>query len=535
MSEERRQRVRRGTPVRAFVCSLVFFLPLAGLYQEHGALSLSAVDDLANPVLSSRADWEKAVLNYDSLALRLAKRSLPSERGKPADVEADQPTALVQSLIIRFLDFSLQMPGREERDLVFSEPAFILNLPTALAADIRESVAGIARRSYDRMSSIWHEKTGLPVPPGLLFIKIFASPQEMNRLYGLEDEVMGVAFPCRYIAAALRLDQAGNLVRPELENVLSHEICHVFCYTALGFSRIGRLPLWFHEGVAMELSGQTQVHHVVQDSSGTFILTLTSPDDYVRYHRVFRFLREKFGPEMMGAFISKSLITAELGGDEQKSLLLESEAWFRARRNLEWLIVLLTAAASVLVYFLAKSKKSLSSAVVALTGILVLSLTPYYAHSRLRYGIGAVLAALLFYQLYKRLRASFVAAGLLREVQRFENAGDDVRALSALKGFLLVDRNDRVQRWLDRRRVERARQRQLEIERRIVERYTKEAARFEEQLDFEGALDRYQLIYDNVTGLLNERDDARQNLERVKGMAQLFSLLSQESDKRPTS
>lgn len=514
---------------------LVVFLLLSGLSQEQAPPSFPAVDDLANPVLSSKADWEKAVLKYESLAVRLAERLLPLKSGQAAGPEADQATALGHSLVIRFLDFSLQMPDREARDLVFHEPGFILNIPTALAADMKKSVAGIARRSYDKMSGIWHDKTGLQVPPGFLFIKIFASPDQMNSLYGLEDKAMGVAFPCRYIAAALRLDQAGNLVRQELENVLSHEICHVFCYTALGFSRIGRLPLWFHEGVAMELSGQTQIHHVVQDATGTFILTLSSPEDYLKYHRVFRFLREKFGREMMGGFISKSLITAELSPPEEHSLLLQSEAWFRAKRNLEWLIVLLTAAASILTYFLAGSKRALSSAAVALTGLLALSLTPYYAHSRLRYGVGFMIAVLLFYQLYKRFRVSFVASGLLQEARRFEEAGDDVHALSALKGFLQVNRDDPVQRWVDRRQVERASQRRLEVERRIVRRCADEAARFEEQLDFAGALGRYRVIYDNVTGLLEEREEARQNLERVKGIAQLFSLLSEESDKRPSS
>jgi len=238
---------------------------------------------------------------------------------------------------------------------------------------------------------------------------------------------------------------------------------------------------------------------------------------------------------MMGGFISKSLITAELSPPEEHSLLLQSEAWFRAKRNLEWLIVLLTAAASILTYFLAGSKRALSSAAVALTGLLALSLTPYYAHSRLRYGVGFMIAVLLFYQLYKRFRVSFVASGLLQEARRFEEAGDDVHALSALKGFLQVNRDDPVQRWVDRRQVERASQRRLEVERRIVRRCADEAARFEEQLDFAGALGRYRVIYDNVTGLLEEREEARQNLERVKGIAQLFSLLSEESDKRPSS
>jgi len=62
-----------------------------------------------------------------------------------------------------------------------------------------------------------------------------------------------------------------------------------------------------------------------------------------------------------------------------------------------------------------------------------------------------------------------------------------------------------------------------------------EAARFEEQLDFLRAIERYQTILDTVTGLPEEREEARQNLERVKGIGQLFSLLSQDSEKRPSS
>ncbi len=63
----------------------------------------------------------------------------------------------------------------------------------------------------------------------------------------------------------------------------------------------------------------------------------------------------------------------------------------------------------------------------------------------------------------------------------------------------------------------------------------REAARFEEQLDFPRAIESYRVIIDLVTDLPEEREEARQNLERVKGIGQLFSLLSQESDKRPSS
>jgi len=531
----------RGSPAPIRVLFLVLgFLLIAGfpgpaISQEDFVRSLPAVDDLANPVLSSKADWEKAVLKYDSLAIRIAARKLSAQKEKDTDQEAEKAVTLAQSLIVRFLDFSLQIPNHEQRELNFDQAGIILNLPATLDADMKKRIAGIARRSYERVTREWRHGTGLPVPPGYIFLKIFASPDEMNNRYGLEVTTMGVAFPCRYIAAALRLDLAGNLVRQELENTLAHEIVHLFCYTVLGFSRIGRLPLWFHEGVAMELSGQTQIHHVVQDATGTFILTLTSPEDYLKYHRVFRFLREKFGREMLGAFISRALITAELSGTEEKSLLFQSEDWFRAKRNLEWLILLLTVVTSLLAFKLARSKKILVSMAVVLTGFLALSLSPYYAHSRLRYGIGSLILGFLLYRAYKNLGVSFRATRLLQEAQRFENAGDDVRALIALKSYLRIERDDALQRWIDRGKVERTREKLPEVERRVIRKYMSEAARFEEQLDFPRAIGCYRVILDSVTGLPEEREEARQNLERVKAISQLFSLLSQESDKRPSS
>ncbi|MFZ2054472.1 MAG: hypothetical protein WAU81_09765 [Candidatus Aminicenantales bacterium] len=510
-------------------------VPGAGLAQEDFVRSLPAVDDLANPILSSKSDWEKVVLRYDSLAIRIADRLLTVKQEKDTDQDAENAVTLAQSLVVRFLDFSLQLPDHEQRELIFDQAGIILNLPATLDGEMKKRIAGIARRSYEKVTREWRDGTGLPVPPGHIFLKIFTSPEEMNRRYGLEAATMGVAFPCRFIAAALRLDQAGSLVRQELENTLAHEFVHVFCYTALGFSRIGRLPLWFHEGVAMELSGQTQIHHVVQDATGTFILTLTSPEDYLKYHRVFRFLREKFGPEMLGAFISRALITAELSGTEEKSLLLQSEDWFRAKRDLEWLILLLTVVASLLAYKLARSKKILISMAVVLTGLLALSFTPYYAYSRLRYGIISLILGVLLYLAYKNLRISFRAARLLQEAQRFEDAGDDIRALIALKSFLRIERDDPLQRWIDRGKVERSQEKLLEVERRVVRKCLSEAARFEEQLDFPRAIHRYRVILDTVTGLPEEKEEARQNLERVKAVGQLFSFLSQESDKRPSS
>jgi hypothetical protein len=250
---------------------------------------------------------------------------------------------------------------------------------------------------------------------------------------------------------------------------------------------------------------------------------------------VFRFLKEKFGREMLGAFISRALITAELSGTEEKSLLLQSEDWFRAKRNLEWLIILLTGVASLLAYRLARSRKILISMAVALTGLLALSLSPYYAHSRLKYGIGSLILGILLYLAYKNLRVPFRAARLLGEAQRFEETGDDVRALLALKSYLRIERDDPFQRWIDRGKVERTKEKLLDVERRVVQKCLSEAARFEEQLDFPRAIERYRVIVDTITGLPEEREEARQNLERVKGISQLFSLLSRESDKRPSS
>jgi len=514
---------------------LIAGLPRAGLAQEEFVRSLPAVDELANPVIKSKAEWEKAVLRYDSLAIRIAARELTVQKERVTEQDAVKSIALAQSLVVRFLDFSLQLPDHEQRELVFDQVGIIINFPAVLDADMKRRIAGIARRSFEKVARKWSDGTGLPVPAGHIFLKVFASPEEMNSRYGLEAITMGVAFPCRYIAVALRLDQAGNLVRQELENTLAHEVIHLFCYTALGFSRIVRLPLWFHEGVAMELSGQTQVHHVIQDATGTFILTLTSPEDYLKYHRVFRFLKEKFGREMLGAFISRALITAELSGTEEKSLLLQSEDWFRAKRNLEWLIILLTGVASLLAYRLARSRKILISMAVALTGLLALSLSPYYAHSRLKYGIGSLILGILLYLAYKNLRVPFRAARLLGEAQRFEETGDDVRALLALKSYLRIERDDPFQRWIDRGKVERTKEKLLDVERRVVQKCLSEAARFEEQLDFPRAIERYRVIVDTITGLPEEREEARQNLERVKGISQLFSLLSRESDRRPSS
>jgi hypothetical protein len=519
---------------------LLGFLLIAGFPgtsfpQDEFVRSLPGVDDLANPVINSRAEWEKAVLRYDSLAIRIAAKLSAAKQESEDDREAGKAVALAQSLIVRFLDFSLQLPDHDQRELIFDPVGIILNFPAGLDADMKKRVARIARRSFEKVAGKWRAGTGLAVPSGSIFLKIFASPEEMNSRYGLESVTMGVAFPCRYIAAALRLDQAGNLVHQELENTLAHEVVHVFCYTALGFSRIGRLPLWFHEGVAMELSGQTQVHHVVQDATGTFILTLTSPEDYLKYHRVFRFLKEKFGREMLGAFISRALITADLSGTEEKSLLLQSESWFRAKRNLEWLILLLTLAASLLAYRLARSKKARISMAVILTGLLVLSLTPYYSHSRLRYGIGFLILGVLLFLASRNLRTSFRAARFLQEAQRFESAGDDVRALIALKSYLRIERDDPFQGWIDRGKIERTKEKLLDVERRVVRECMSDAARYEEQLDFPRAIERYQVIVESITGLPEEREEARQNLERVKGINQLFSLLSQESDKRPSS
>ena len=191
--------------------------------------------------------------------------------------------------------------------------------------------------------------------------------------------------------------------------------------------------------------------------------------------------------------------------------------------------------AAFLAYMLAPSRKITLSLCVVLTGLLVLSLTPYYVHSRSKFGIGALFLTTLVYLAYQTLSASFRGGRLLREADRFENAGEEVRALIALKSFLRIERDDVFRRWLDRGKVERIKKRLAEVERRFVQKCRSEAARFEEQLDFQRAIERYQMIIDTVTGLPEEREEARQNLERVRAVGQLFSLLSQDSERRPSS
>jgi len=169
------------------------------------------------------------------------------------------------------------------------------------------------------------DRLGVPAFRGLLYCRLLADlddvagitkdPQDANDPGA---RVAGFTTNCRYVVvpvstvslgdlarlearAALdpRIDMPGTLVSWREESlrrvggILRHEIAHVHVNSALGaelYADRTHAPVWFHEGVATWLSGETEA---------------TLSRDYRHYFGVFVYLAERHGVRHLTRFVER--------------------------------------------------------------------------------------------------------------------------------------------------------------------------------------------------------------------------------------
>ena len=188
------------------------------------------------------------------------------------------------------------------------------------------------------------EKAEIQPPVGYVFLRTYSSRSEMPELVrkAFQDEdVRGVTIFSRYIAILeeeKEILQERILQQQTLPETVTHELIHATINATLGYQNADSFPRWFHEGVAIYLSGSGEDRVVML---GDLTITKTSPEDYVQYDLNFKYLESKIGQdELLGLIgtaikeINPSVMYEELGYENADELMAAAKSWrARAIRN----------------------------------------------------------------------------------------------------------------------------------------------------------------------------------------------------------
>lgn len=232
------------------------------------------------------------------------------------------------------------------------------------------------------------DRLGIPAFRGLLYCRLLADLDDVaDIMKGPQDaddpgaRLAGFTTNCRYVIVPVSTVSPGDLARLEARAVLDaridvpatlaswreeslrrvtgtlrHEIAHVHVNSALGaelYADRTHAPLWFHEGVATWLSGETEA---------------TLSRDYRHYLGVFVYLAERHGLRRLTRFVERvvrdhqpatAAIRAEYGARSYDDLSRAADRWHSWRYNiavaftLAFLVLLIQAFRGCRIPFLA--------------------------------------------------------------------------------------------------------------------------------------------------------------------------------------
>lgn len=155
------------------------------------------------------------------------------------------------------------------------------------------------------------EEFGLRPPDGRIFVRYFPSMESMPPVVGdafENPETRAVTIGTRYVAMLADRRATGDA----LEATLTHELVHAFLNARLGAQLFeGGFPGWFHEGMAITLSGSGR-SHVSLEPGGRRLMTFPT-SEYERYERVFAFIEERLGTGAFRQAIRESVESADAG------------------------------------------------------------------------------------------------------------------------------------------------------------------------------------------------------------------------------
>lgn len=384
-------------------------------------------EEIANPLLTSPEQIEERVAKYERLFDQVKQQGRALARAPDAGPKTRIEVAT--RLLARFLDFARNTPDRE---LVFAGEALAIQLPRALSQGSKQQILERLQDTHARMREKWKAQIKLDLPPGFIFIKLYTSREQMASDYTLGPDTAGVAFPCRYVAVALR-DQEWDFWRhmrqyfvgEEFQQTVAHEFVHSFCFMTLGYRRAGGLPRWFMEGFALHVSGERRVRTAIEGPGGLTIRDFESTQEYQEFRQLFQFVLEKYGPAQLYDFARTSLeqgsvdqaLPQVLNLANETALIGASISWRRDKARFQQRLIFITLSL-VMVVFLALRRRwrtlswlgSLFSVWVA---TVYASASPYYVRTSL-WWVPAALSLPLAYLVvqYVRQRRSSEPPGI---------------------------------------------------------------------------------------------------------------------------
>jgi hypothetical protein len=289
------------------------------IVQARPLLGMAAFDDLGldNPVLTSQRQIDQKLTDCEDLLDALAQQEQRETLSSP-----QQRRKALARLYVVFAGPGDQGAGVEPGRLELVDLA----------------------KTTDPAVRMLRDQVKLPCPPGLVFIRYYASrhvmPLEILPAFHREN-TRGATILSRYIAILERTasDPAQQgFLRQSQGRILSHELVHAYINSVLGRDR-NRLPLWFHEACATFLSGSPggeRVGELVQTPVGFrhVLFQDKAPRDYQQYKLMFEYLRAKLGRRDLYAQIRQAIdarsvksLLACVRVNDSEGLLIKAQTW----------------------------------------------------------------------------------------------------------------------------------------------------------------------------------------------------------------
>ena len=195
------------------------------------------------------------------------------------------------------------------------------------------------------------EEVHLPPPPGLVFVRPFSSAEKLPEPIAdvfANEAVRGVTILTRYVAILVQEDirtVEREFWMKDYRKTLSHELVHTYVNSSLGIAGMGKLPDWFHEGMAIYFSGSSQGHSMVTPDG---IRIEHQPTiEYYNYGVDFEFLEAQLGQEVLYTLLlgaienqSEDELYRAVGVADYEDLRREANEW-RSRSQFRRYVLLI--------------------------------------------------------------------------------------------------------------------------------------------------------------------------------------------------
>ena len=244
----------------------------------------NSFEALVNPQLKTKSEVEDRLIFYQELGgcLYLLEGAVPSEDLDLLDFLARRFVLLVGGL---------------------NQPPELIDLAT----DNDPAVARLRK------------EVGLPPPEGFVYLNQVSTRDEVLpdlTTAFLNPSTVGVTLLSRYVIVLEEKNLESSereLQKKTLPQTISHELIHVYLYAVLG-ADYDALPDWFHEGLAIHLSGSgkeqsTYTQVFVPGGIAYQEISRVEPEEYQGYKTTFEYLESTLGEEVFNQTVKQTVMS----------------------------------------------------------------------------------------------------------------------------------------------------------------------------------------------------------------------------------